>query len=169
MLLCAHATPHARHAFTAASPAVPARCTPALTRPRVPQDGEEEEEGAQAQRASCSGAVDATAADAWSCLPEGLRVSSTLLSNATSGSSASLLESLDVAHQAVLDAARVLSGGAARTGEEAVAAATAGVAALTAAAAAAVPSIAGAATATQARTLLQRCTYDAAPRLLRLG
>jgi hypothetical protein len=125
-----------------------------------------EDEGERASRASCGGVVDATSADAWSCLPEGLRVSSTLLSNATSGSSAALLES---AHQAVLDAARVLSGGAARTGEEAVAAATAGVAALTAAAVAAVPSIAAAATATQARTRAALRYHSSVPALLRLG
>ncbi len=84
-------------------------------------------------RAACSG--EAVSAD-WTCLPEGLRVSSSLLSQASAGAGGTtLLEQLDSAHQAVLDAARVLSGGAARTGEEAVAAAAAAGAALSAAAA----------------------------------
>ena len=64
----------------------------------------------------------------WSCLPEGLRVTTGGL-----GVTGVFAGGLDAAGQAVFDAARALSGGAARSGEDAVAAASAAAAALSSA------------------------------------
>jgi hypothetical protein len=75
--------------------------------------------------------------DSWSCLPEGLRVSTGGL-----GVTGVIVGGLDAAGQAVFDAARALSGGAARSGEDAAAAASAAAAVLSSALAAAAPAAA---------------------------